>query len=168
VLAAVGALDHDELRPTPVDARHVGRLESQHHQCCPVATAAPGRSPEAANALRKPNRKARPSGFEPKTFGSVAAPESALAPIPERSKRRCAAMGAATMSASCGTTGTSHCSSVEGAPVSTCAAAHHPPQELTGIRPECRVHANAEVLTDGARALSETRTGRPWSRPRYR
>jgi hypothetical protein len=70
VLAAVGAVDDDELRPTAVDARHVGRLEWQHHQCCPVATAVatPRRSPEAANALREPNREARPSGFEPETL----------------------------------------------------------------------------------------------------
>jgi hypothetical protein len=72
-LPAVGAVDHDVLRPTPVDARHVGRLEWQHHQCCPVATgvATSERSPGTENPLPTGIQKARPRGFEPLTFGSV-------------------------------------------------------------------------------------------------
>jgi hypothetical protein len=57
-LAAVDAVHHDQLRPTPVDARYGGRLEWQHHQCCPVATAVAtsGRSPTAKNPLPERNR----------------------------------------------------------------------------------------------------------------
>jgi hypothetical protein len=32
-------VDHDELRTTPIDARHIRRLQWQDRQCCPVATA---------------------------------------------------------------------------------------------------------------------------------
>jgi hypothetical protein len=50
-LPDVDAKDHDELRPTPIDPRYVGRLQWQHHQCWPVATAVAtrGRSSTAKN-----------------------------------------------------------------------------------------------------------------------
>jgi hypothetical protein len=72
-LAAAGALDDDELRTTPVDAREFGRLEWQHHQCCLVATcvSTSGRSPEAGNPSSTGISATRPRGFEPLTFGSV-------------------------------------------------------------------------------------------------
>src|SRR5688500_1831357 len=46
-LATAGPVDHDELRPTPLAPRYVGRREWQHQQRCSVATAVatPGRSP---------------------------------------------------------------------------------------------------------------------------
>ena len=71
-LATLGAVDHHEPRTTPVDPRHLGRLQWQHHQCCPVAPVLPPlgvrRRPEI------PYTKGfvtRPRGFEPLTFGSV-------------------------------------------------------------------------------------------------
>ena len=68
------AINHHVLRTTPVDARRISALEGQLAHCCPVApaVATSERSPEAANPLHKRNLEARPRGFEPLTFGSVA------------------------------------------------------------------------------------------------
>ena len=60
-LTAVDAVDHDELGTATVDTRHLGRLEWQHHHCCPVATAVATLAfAEAANPLQQRNSRSAP------------------------------------------------------------------------------------------------------------
>ena len=69
-------VDHNELRSRPgeMPAHRVAPLEGQPAHCCPVApgVATQRRSPPPANPLQHWDLKARPRGFEPLTFGSVA------------------------------------------------------------------------------------------------
>jgi hypothetical protein len=79
---------------TGASSEVVGRLEWQHHQSCSVAASV--RSTAGLIALYDWEKRTRPAGFDPETFGSIAAAESAPGRLLEPRKSRRAATGAAT------------------------------------------------------------------------
>src|SRR4029450_392245 len=74
-LTATAAIDRDEARAAPVDAGETRLLHWQLGHCCPVTTgvATVPRSALPAIPLPMRNQRARPTGFEPVTFGFVVA-----------------------------------------------------------------------------------------------